>query len=171
MSRLNIRLKEVSAKRKGKRERKKERGNAQVECLSIGETTQVSFRVETFDSVANGEQKDVKKLFSLSFSFFSFLSHPAPANYRHSRPPVLFCDVVESIYRGFSCLQARPARPSVLFPSSAIRAQVRGPYRPRLPNCGKPPTRLRERRFDKDRTERAGENNWSAFVWIADYSS
>lgn len=43
-----------------------------------------------------------------------------------------------------------------------------GPYQPLLsPDCGKPRLRLRERRFDKDRTERTEENNWSAFVWIA----
>lgn len=35
------------------------------------------------------------------------------------------------------------------------------------PRLRKTPTRLRERRFDKDQTERTEENNWSAFVWIA----
>lgn len=116
-----------------------------------------------------------KRSLSFPLLFFSFLTlrPPPPSPPRTTVifalifSPVLFCDVVESIYRGFSCPRARPARPSVLFSSSAIRAQVRGPYRPRLPNCGKPPTRLRERRFDKDRTERTEENNWSAFVWIA----
>lgn len=159
-------MESISAKRK--RERKRG-ANAQVECLSIGETTQVSFRVETFDSVANGEQKDVKKLsflFPSLFFLFSRTSFPrTTVILALIIPSVLFCDVVESIYRGFSCLRARSL---VLFSSSAIRAQARGPYRPRLPNCGKPPTRLRERRFDKDRTERTGENNWSAFVWIAE---
>lgn len=84
---------------------------------------------------------------SLAFSSHSafsqtavILAPPPPPIF----PPALFCDVVESIYRGFP----RPsARLLVLFSSSTIRAQVRsycrggsgvGPYRSLLLVCGKP---------------------------------
>lgn len=116
-------MKRISAKRKGERKG----ANAQVECLSIGETTQVSFRVETFDSVANGEQKDVRKLslpFPSPFFLFSHTSFPrTTVILALIIPSVLFCDVVESIYRGFSYLRARSL---VLFSRQARSARKWG---------------------------------------------
>lgn len=139
-----------------------------MECLSIGETTRAFFRVETFDSVS----EDAKNLYlSLSFSFSSRSPFSRTAIiFTPIFPPVLFCDVVESIYRGFPRL---PARLLVLFSSSTIRAQVRsycrggeegGTLSAASLRLRKTPTQLRERRFDKDQTERTEENNWSAFV-------
>jgi len=155
--------------KKGKRERKRKRKkrNERTSRVPLDRWNYSSFlQSGNFRLCCERRAKRCEEALFLSLSFLPF-SHTLLSRTTVILAlifsPVLFCDVVESIYRGFSCPSA-PARPSVLFSSSAIRAQVRGPYRPRLPNCGKPPDRQRERRFDKDRTERSGENNWSAFV-------
>jgi len=109
---------------------------------------------------------DAKNLpFSLTFS-----SHtPPPRTTALIFPPILFCDVVESIYRGYPCPRRDPPPARfVLFSSSTIHvARESGTLSAASSRLRKAPTRPRERRFDKDQTERTEENNWSAFVWIA----
>lgn len=86
--------------------------------------------------------------------------------------PVLFCDVVESIYRGY------PRPPGPVFSSFFRQARfarkwgaatrgARGPYQPLLLDCGKPQPGYERGDLIKTKTERTEENNWSAFVWIA----
>lgn len=126
----------------GQRQRKREREDTQVECLSIGETTRAFFRVETFDSVS----EDAKNLYlSVSLSFFSHSPFSRTAViFAPSSLPFCFA----TWWKVFIVASPdSPARLLVLFSSSTIRAQVRshcrggsrvGPYRPLLLDCGKP---------------------------------
>lgn len=139
-----------------------------MECLSIGETTRASFRVETFDSVS----EDAKNLY-FSVSVF-FLSLSILANCRHPRPHLPSRSVLRRGGKYLSWLSPTPGSSSRPFfvkhdprASEELLPGGGGTLSVASSRLRKAPTRLRERRFDKDQTERTEENNWSAFVWIA----
>lgn len=127
-----------------KRERRREK--TQVECLSIGETTRVFFRVETFDSAS----EDAKNLYLSVFLFFLSLS--ILANCRHLRPHLPSRSVLRRGGKYLSWLPPTPASSSrpffvkydpraseELLPEGEGKGGRRvGPYRPLLLDCGKP---------------------------------
>lgn len=113
-----------------------------MECLSIGETTRASFRVETFDSVS----EDAKNLY-LSVSVF-FLSLSILANCRHPRPHLPSRSVLRRGGKYLSWLPPTPGSSSrPFFVKHDPRASEKllpgregrvGPYRSLLLDCGKP---------------------------------
>lgn len=119
----------------------------------------------------------MKKLSSPSpLLFFLLFSHSTPAKLPSSSPSSSLPYCFATWWKVFIVASPAasghgPPRPSVLFFVKRGSARERGDLIGRVfPNCGKPPFPVDpgyERDLIKTKRERTGENNWSAFVWIA----